>query len=527
MLSLFHLRFWLSYFPALFSGLLLTLCFPDPGVHYLAFVALCPLIISLEHMTVRQSFLAGFAAGLVHFTTLIYWIVPTLSTFGGLHILLSVCALILLCLYLSLYPALFACALKKLAPSPAIMPLAGACIWTGLEFVRTHLFTGFPWGVLGYSQYADRFLVQMADVTGVLGISFVLVLCNTLISTVWIQITAGSSLMGRHLFLRIYLCVSYTFFILAAAYVYGILRIPRVTQQMAAAPKPVFAVVQGNIRQDQKWSQAFRRATIEKYGNMSLEAARLKPDLIIWPETALPFYYGHDLDLSNQVDQYIRRAKTHFLMGSPAVDTTGDPVRYFNRVFMLNQLSVPVGTYDKTHLVPFGEYVPFQDLLFFIEKLTEQAGNFSRGDTGFVPLAFKNHKTGVLVCFEILFPAISRQFVINGADILTTITNDAWFGRTSAPAQHFSLAVLRAVENRRSVVRAANTGISGFIDPLGQVSGATQLFTDAVDVRSLPALTFFTFYTRHGDLLAFACLIAMGIGFVVKEKDYIKRRFLP
>jgi len=527
MRSLFHLRFWLPYFPALFSGLLLTLCFPDPGVHYLAFAALCPLIISLETLTVRQSFLAGFAAGFVHFTTLIYWIVPTLSTFGGLHILLSVCALILLCLYLSLYPALFACALKKLAPSPAAMPLAGACIWTGLEFVRTHLFTGFPWGVLGYTQFADRFLVQMADITGVLGISFVLVLCNTLISTLWIQITAGSSRKGTHFFLGTWWCVLYTGMVLAASYGYGVMRIPQVAQQMAAAPEPVFAIVQGNIRQDLKWSQAFREATIEKYGRMSLEAARLHPDLIIWPETALPFYYGHDLDFSNQVDRYVRRAKTHFLMGSPAVDVSGDPIRYFNRVYLLNQLSVPLSFYDKTHLVPFGEYVPFQDLLFFLEKITEQAGNFSRGETGFVPLAFQGHKTGVLICFEILFPSISRQFVKNGADVLTTVTNDAWFGRTAAPAQHFSIAVLRAVENRRSVVRAANTGISGFIDPTGQVFGTTQLFTDAVDVRSLPALNGLSFYTRHGDLLAIACLVAMGMGFVVKEKDNIKRRFYP
>ena len=323
MRSLFHLRFWLPYFPALFSGLLLTLCFPDPGVHYLAFAALCPLIISLEPLTVRQSFLAGFAAGFVHFTTLIYWIVPTLSTFGGLHILLSVGALILLCLYLSLYPALFACALKKLAPSPAAMPLTGACIWTGLEFVRTHLFTGFPWGILGYTQFSNRFLIQMADITGVLGISFLLVLCNTLISTLWIQITAGSSRTGPHFFLRTRWCVLYTGMVLAASYGYGVLRIPQVAQQMAAAPEPVFAIVQGNIRQDVKWRQAFREATIEKYGRMSLEAARLKPDLIIWPETALPFYYGHDLDFSNQVDRVCPQGQNPFSHGKPGCGHLG------------------------------------------------------------------------------------------------------------------------------------------------------------------------------------------------------------
>ncbi len=527
MVSFLPIRSWTAYFPAMISGLLLTACFPDTGLHYLAFVALCPLLISLESMTARQSFAAGFAAGFVHFTTLLYWIVPTLCTYGGLHLLLAVSALILLCLYLSLYPALFTFAIKTLHPTPALIPLAGACIWTGLEFVRTYLFTGFAWGALGYSQYADRFLVQMADVTGVLGISFVLVLCNTLISTLWIQAKSLNGSLDRHFFFRIFIGVSYTLMVLAAAYMYGIKRIPQIEQAMARAPETKLAIIQGNIRQDLKWSDTFRQATIEKYGRLSLAAARFEPDLIIWPETALPFYYGHDLDLSNRVDRYVRKAKTHFLMGSPAVETSNDDIRYFNRVFLLNQLSIPLGIYDKTHLVPFGEYVPFQGLLFFMEKLTQQAGNFSRGDAAYIPLAFADHKTGILICFEILFPSISRQFVKNKADILTTVTNDAWFGRTSAAAQHFSIAVLRAVENRRSVARAANTGISGFIDPTGHIFQPTLLFTDAFIVQSMPALTQLSLYTRHGDIFAFACVIAMTMGFMVKGIQYIRRRYHP
>ncbi|HSL61855.1 MAG TPA: apolipoprotein N-acyltransferase [Desulfotignum sp.] len=513
------------YFPALVSGLFLTLSFPDVNLYYLGFVALAPLIISLDSMTVRQAFAAGFAAGFVHFSTLLYWIVPTLCTYGELHWILSVSALTLLCLYLSLYPALFAFALRKLAPPPVLFPLAGAAIWTALEWIRTHLFTGFPWGVLGYSQHSNRLFIQMADITGVLGISFILVLCGTLTAMAWRLTTAGRD--SRPPGTPVVICLGYTLVSLAGAYAYGMHQIGAMARETARAPQIRIAIVQGNIRQDLKWSMAFRQATIEKYGSLSLAAARSKPDLIIWPETALPFYYGHDPLLSSQVDQYVRQAETYFLVGSPAVDTTRDPVRYFNRVFLLNPLSIQTGFYDKTHLVPFGEYVPFQDLLFFIEKLTAEAGNFSRGDPAFIPLAFKDHQTGVLICFEILFPDIARQFVNNRADLLTAVTNDAWFGHTSAAAQHFSIAVLRAVENRRSVARAANTGISGFIDPAGEVFQTTALFTDAVIVHPLPALTRVSFYTRHGDILAVICVIALGMGFVVKSLPYFKRRLHP
>ncbi len=509
------------------SGLLLTLSFPDAHLYYLGFIALVPLMVCLTPLTARQGFAAGFIAGFIHFASLIYWIVPTLCTFGGLHPVLSVSALILLCLYLSVYPALFAFGLKKLAPPPLLMPLAAAVLWTGLEWVRTWLFTGFPWGILGYSQAENRWIVQIADMTGVLGISFLLVLCSAVIAQIWRYLMTRRRTGYLTAWVPVVISAGYTGMILAGVYGYSVYRIADIHKEMDRAPDTRLAILQGNIRQDMKWDTAFRLATIDKYGALSLEAAELQPDLIIWPETALPFYYGYDTALSNQVDRYIRQAGTHFLIGTPAVDTTHDPVRYFNRVMMLDRLALPRGLYDKTHLVPFGEYVPFQDLLFFIEKLTAEAGNFSRGAPAFIPLAFKNHHTGVLICFEILFPDISRAFVQNRADLLTTVTNDAWFGHTSAAAQHFSIAVLRAVENRRSVARAANTGISGFIDPTGRVLQSTRIFTDAVIVQTVPTITSLSIYTRFGDLFILICVIAIIPGFVVKTCQYMKRRYQP
>jgi len=275
-------------------------------------------------------------------------------------------------------------------------------------------------------------------------------------------------------------------------------------------------VVQGNIKQDLKWDAAFKARTIKKYVHLSNAALKTNPELVIWPETALPFYYGFDRALSNRVDQCVRSLKTNFLVGSPAFKSEKNQIRFYNRAYMLNRFSIVTGTYDKHHLVPFGEYVPLGDYLKFLGKITAQAGDFSTGDTTFTPLKFNDHKTGVMICFEILFPSIASQFVKNGADILTTITNDAWFGDTSAARQHFSIAVFRAVENRRTVARAANTGISGFIDPKGKILETTVLFTEKTVTRQVPALNRISFYTKYGDIFAMGSIVAICMAFMLK-----------
>jgi len=504
-----QLNSFLPYFPALVSGLLLTAAFPDYNLYPIAFFALVPLGASIGSMAPGRAFYAGLVTGICHYLTLIYWIVPTLAEFGKLHILLALSCLALLSLYLALYPALFAFIMKKCPMPDWLTPFWGGTVWVGLEFIRTHALTGFPWGVLGYTQYTNTFLVQTADLFGVLGISFILVTCNGVLTQAWLffrKKEIPKTSLGVSLTLGILL--------VTAAYGYGFFRLNTVNQWIKDAVHPKISVIQGNIEQNKKWDKAFKDFTLDQYERLS--HSTLPADLVIWPETALPFYYGRDPIHSSRVDAMVRKARTHFLIGSPAAEIAGEKVRYYNRVYMLNPLSLVTGTYDKTHLVPFGEYVPFQDLLWFVEKLTAEAGNFSKGETGALPLKFKDHKTGVLICFEILFPDISRNFVLNGADMLTTITNDAWFGRTSAPAQHFAIAVLRAVENRRSLVRSANTGISGFIDPAGRTTATTDLFTATALTRNMPALDPLTFYTRYGDLMGMTALVAMVLGFMVK-----------
>jgi apolipoprotein N-acyltransferase len=517
----------LSYFPALVSGLMLTASFPDYSLYPVAFAALIPLLVSLQSMTPTQSFYAGFVAGFFHYITLIYWIVPTVTIYGGLNPLLGISTLALLCLYLALYVAGFAWLIKKIDPPKIYLPLFAAFLWVGLEYLRSHALTGFPWGILGYSQYSNQLLVQIADLTGVLGISFLIVLTNFTLAQLFIYLIVylkPSSKPGKAPRKTSLILLSYTLVFMVAALSYGKVRIQTIEELIQKAPKPKISIIQGNIRQDLKWDKAFKSGTIEKYGNLSLGAAKTNPALIIWPETALPFYYGPDKEYSNQVDVYVRKSRTHFLIGSPAFERDNENTRLYNRAYMLNPLSLITATYDKTHLVPFGEYVPLENYLGFLGKIIQQAGNFSPGDKSFTPLAFKDHKTGVLICFEILFPSIARTFVENGADILTTMTNDAWFGNTSAPRQHFSIAVLRAVENRRSVVRSANTGISGFIDPVGRVIEETKLFKTAAITRPVPTLKNISFYTRYGDILGVAALVAICLGFMVKGGNKIFRR---
>lgn len=489
----------IQFFPSVASGFLLTWCFPNANLFYLAFLALVPWLISLKSMNAKQSFYSGLVFGIVHFCSLIYWIVPTLIEYGKLHLILAVCALLFLSFYLGLFPAVFAYLLKEISGS-FVKPLLASCIWVSLEYIRTYLFSGFAWGALGYSQYLNLILIQIADFSGIYGISFLIILTNYIIADIWISFVSKEQKV-------LLIPVIYTLVLIVACLFYGANRIKFIDQQIKTSFKPTISIVQGNIDQDKKWSRKFQKQTLEKYISLSTTQIKKKPDLIVWPETALPFYYTYDKKLSEQIDEFIRSSKTNFLIGSLAFEQVDNKIKYYNRAYMLDRFSIIKQSYDKHHLVPFGEYVPFKKYFDFLGKITEQAGNFSIGKEELFPLQFNEYKTGVLICFEILFPHIATKFVKNKADILTTITNDAWFGNTSAAKQHFAIAVLRSVENRRSVVRVANTGISGFINPFGKVLYTTKTFTDKAFAYEIPALKTISFYTKYKDVFAVCTLI--------------------
>jgi apolipoprotein N-acyltransferase len=295
-------------------------------------------------------------------------------------------------------------------------------------------------------------------------------------------------------------------------FIYGNIGITSVEDGVLGAPKPRVAAIQGNIDQGIKWDPAFQISTTKKYVKMTLAAASSQPDLIVWPETATPFYFKTSTKLTRLVTETVRKANVPLLVGSPSAEGVKGNRTYYNSAYMVSANGQATGRYDKVHLVPFGEYVPLKSLLSFAGKMVAQVGDFSSGEKG--KTLFWRDKlppVGVQICFEIIFPALSRSLVKNGAGLLVNLTNDAWFGKSAAAYQHFSMAVFRAIENRRSLVRCANTGISGVVDPAGRILGQTVLFEDAVVDQAVPILSGITMYTRFGDFLPISCLLVLGI----------------
>ena len=493
-------------FWAVLSGLLLSGSFPRFGTPALAWVALVPLLFVIRDLPVGERFRLGMVTGLVHYLTLIYWLTITMQTYGGLPWYASIGFLFLLSSYLALYIGTFAALLIPLAPTPFRCFVMTPSLWVALEFVRAKALTGFPWELLGYSQYKALQIIQISDIFGVYGVSFLVATGNAGLLLGWLFLkkqnwrqhivtgkTAGS------VFLVGILLLSITFF-------YGEWRLATVRRDMAKAPKIRAAVIQGNIAQDVKWNPAFQNASVETYLHLSENAALETPELIVWPETATPFYLFRNAGLTQRIQEGIKAADASFIIGSPSAEEDKNGMHYYNSAYLISPEGTLLGKYDKAHLVPFGEYVPCQKWLPFVSRIVTAIGDFSAGQSGAV-ISSPAGRLGVQICYEMIFPSLSRLAAKNQADLLVNITNDAWFGRSSAPYQHFSMAVLRAVENRRSVVRAANTGISGFVDPVGTVVTRTPLFEEAALTRSIPVMTAETVYTRWGDWFPLACCI--------------------
>jgi apolipoprotein N-acyltransferase len=367
-----------------------------------------------------------------------------------------------------------------------------------LEFLRTWLFSGFPWELLGYSQYHHLWLIQMADLWGVYGISTLIVFVNAVLALailLWLEKPwRAHRLSGRTMAYTLAAMAG----VLALTLGYGIYRVGTTDKAAANATQAKVAVIQGNIDQAVKWDPKFQIKTIDTYRNLSLKAAAKGIDLVIWPETAAPFYFLHDANLSRMVIDAVQAAGTSFIIGSPSFTTNPTAYEYHNSAYMVTPEGKSAGKYDKVHLVPFGEYVPLRRWLPFIKKMVAQVGDFKAGRSGNT-LAWQDHRVGILICYEVIFPSLARKMVQNGAHLLVNITNDAWFGRTSAPYQHYAMAVLRAVENRRWLARAANTGISGFIDPCGRIVEATPLYEQAAATAQVALLEQKSYYSRWSD----------------------------
>ncbi|MBU4343444.1 MAG: apolipoprotein N-acyltransferase [Candidatus Omnitrophica bacterium] len=474
---------------SVFSTILLILAFPNFNLSYLAFVGFVPLFFVIRSKKPKQAFWISYLCGFLFYLGTLYWLYHV-TIFG----------LIIVCLYLALYFGIFGFLFNRIAfglqPSAFsffLIPL----IWIGFEYLQSNLFTGFGWTLLGYSQYKNLALIQIADFSGVYGVSFVIMMVNIGVYRFFKRSLKEIVIAGL---------------VLAAAIGYGKIPVPKSEIWYGArgedkgeqGKKIRVSVVQGNIPQEMKWDPAFKDEILERYANLTRLAAFDDPDLIIWPETSFPGFFGINKD-TQEVLGLARKIDTPLLIGA----NTSEGLDSFNSAVLISERGKVVDRYDKIHLVPYGEYVPFSDKIPFLHRLVlGELGEFTAGKeykafsletspvtagghpspnhsrslsrarprgSGTGQAAFsQNIKFATLICFEDIFPKLARRFVQNGAEFLIVITNDAWYGRSGAPYQHAASSVFRAIENRIPIVRCANTGYSCFIDSRGRIYDAVE-----------------------------------------------------
>ena len=473
-------------------------------------------------LTTRRAFTLGLLSGAVYFTFTLYWLVETMTTFGGLQPAVAAFAALLLVAYLSLFPAAFAVAVARMSRAfgPEALLLA-APVWVATELGRQYVWDGFPWELLGYSQITWLPIAQLASVTGVYGLSLLLALTGA--SAAYLLVRRGSR--------RLIVGTGVAALVIAIG-LWGGWRLHDSSLLSSGEPVRV-AVLQANIAQEDKWNPALADSITESYLSMSRQALGQGATFIIWPESSTPFYFEHDLLRGGAIRRLAREGKATFLIGSDQVEPVraapGLPrpeARTYNAAFLVKPDGQIGAVYRKMHLVPFGEYVPLQRLLFFVKPIVEAVSDFAPG-TEATLLPVGTHHASTAICYEVIFASLMRQFVVNGSELLTTITNDAWYGTSSAPYQHWDQAAMRAIEGGRYVARAANTGISGFVDPYGRVLQKTTLFTPAMLVADLRFIRERTIYSRVGDLVAWLSLAATAAALLAAGRVRYNVGFRP
>ena len=483
---------------ALVSGILLALSFPRYGHPLLAWLALTPLVMALcgvrdDWPAFRRdrTFLLGFVTGLAYFGGTVYWTGTVVTEFGGLSWPVGVVVAALLIGYLALFPGLFALCLGWLGARLGRRALLLApAIWVSTELARTYFWSGFPWLLLGYSQTTVLPVAQIASIVGVFGVSALVATVSTAVAYLVVSRSPRAIAIAGGV-----ACA-----VLGIA-LWGSHRIRNDALVHQGRPVRV-ALIQGNIPQDQKWDDAQAPVILNAYLSMTRDAARQGAQLVIWPESSTPFPFQDDRVGGERIRALVRETGIELLLGSDQVDHVTKS--YYNAAFLVKNDGAVAGVYQKMHLVPFGEFVPLQRLLFFVGPLVEAAGAFTPG-ASMVMLPTSHGPISTAICYEIVFPALVRESVLKGSELLTTITNDAWYGHSSAPYQHFLQASMRAIEQGRYLARAANTGISGIVDPYGRVVQQSAIFERTVMVGDVRMLQAPTIYGRIGDLSAYIC----------------------
>ena len=524
MLSFFvrriHSSAWLLI---VLSAILQVLIFPLPGLYVLSWFALAPLIVALlraqpagelevddsvrlQAASPGQAFLLAYASGVLWYAGTCYWIYDTMRQYGGLSSAAAVLVLFLFCLYLGLYHGFFGLLLSLLTGpkrDDRRALVTAPFLWVAVELARTRI-TGFPWNLLGTAQVDNVALSRIASFTGVYGISFEIALVNVAM--------AAAFLVPKK---------KRTPLLVAALAAAAVLQAGKLIEAPASTQDHMALLVQQNIPVSVDWTREYFQQTLHDLTSLTLKSvvnssltsleaqAPIKPNLIVWPESPAPFFTNDPL-FRGAVGQMAKQTGEWVVAGAignnSAMHSANQSSQIFNSAALVSPQGEWVARYDKVHLVPFGEYLPFPSLFAFAGGLTKEVGEFQQGASR-SPLDAGGTKLGVFICYESVFPDDVRQFANNGAQVFVNISNDGWYGDSGAYAQHLNQTRMRAVENNRWLLSATDTGVTASIDPLGRVVAQVprKQRTSLVAPYALTSVT--TFYTRHGDWFACVCAI--------------------
>ena len=508
-----HPSAWLL---VLLSAVLQVLIFPLPGVYVLSWFALAPLIVALlrarplgeleiagdvrlQPASPAQGFLLAYICGILWYAGTCYWIYDTMRQYGGLNAPSAVLVVFLFCCYLGLYHGVFGllvCFLVRARDNRRTLVMAPV-LWVAVELARTRI-TAFPWNLLGIAQVDNVALCRIAGWTGVYGISFEIVLVNVALAAAFLVPRERRSSL-----------------LIAAVAAAAVLQAGRLIEAPAVKADRTALLVQQNIPVAADWSRPeYLQQTLSALAAVTEQAAADHAgsfDLIVWPESPAPFF-TNDPRFRDAVSSIARNTHAWIVAGSIGSNSAhpNEEGAMFNSAALVSPGGDWTSRYDKVHLVPFGEYLPFPHLFSFAGGLTKEVGQFEHGSSR-APLKAGGEALGVFICYESVFPDEVRQFAKQGAQVFVNISNDGWYGDSGAYAQHLNQTRMRAIENNRWILSATDTGVTGSIDPWGRVVARVPR-KQRVALLAPYALTSVTpFYTRHGDWFAFACaIISLG-----------------
>jgi apolipoprotein N-acyltransferase len=490
------------------SGLALALAFPKIDFNLFAWVAFVPLFYAIEGERLWHVLGWAWLAGFSFFVGSMYWIAIPLHDFADVRMAIAILPMLLLAAVLAAYSAIAIwagefCARRLRIPMVVTMPIA----WAAVEWVRTYFPIGFPWNLVGYAAYSYLTIIQFAEITGVYGISALIVFFNAVAYVVFFR--RGNSRLQA-------MSLSALTLVMLLVFGFGIYRLQELK---SAPPQGSFrvAMVQGNIPQSLKWDPNFLPQSFKVYQDESIAAAKHGVDLVVWPEAAAAFPFQPDdrypASLAEDApyrDALLKLAiaiRAPILFGAPALVVRDGRLGFFNRADLVSAQGELVAHYDKINLVPFGEYVPAHRILgYLVNRVVEGFGDLIPG-TEQTLFAEKGARLGVLICYESVFPNLTRLEVNKGADVLVNITNDAWYGDSSAPYQALAMAAMRSVETKTPMIRTANTGISAIIRPSGEITDRTPLFKRGTEIEDVSWRPVRTVYTAVGDVFSEICLV--------------------